>query len=114
MTNDDGPLLLSPPPPTGPYREALVWAIPLAAVVIGSFGIIGLLFWCGDGQAESCKDPVRTAELHQHAVRWIVTGALLGGGIIAAAPWGRGRWRLLAGGLVAVGVIVAGLIYLAL
>ncbi|HWH97368.1 MAG TPA: hypothetical protein VNS80_03290 [Pseudolysinimonas sp.] len=114
MTDDDGPTLLGPIPPTGPYREALVWAIPLAAVVIGSCAIFGLLFWCGDGEIGSCKDPVETAELYQHAVRWIVTGALLGGGIIAAAPWGRVHWRLLAGGLVAVGVVGAGLIYLAL
>jgi len=113
MTDGDDSTPSDPPPPTGPYREHLVWAIPLAGLVIGFCAIVGLLFWCGDGEAESCKDPVLTAELYEWAVRWIVTGALIGGGIIAAA-WGRVRWRLLAGGLVAVAVTIAGLIYLAL
>jgi hypothetical protein len=92
----------------------LLWAVPSALVVILFSSTIGLLFWCGDGAAESCDDPESTRMLLTHAIFWIVAGGVIGGAIIAIAPWGRLRARLIAGIGTAVLVIGAGLIYLAL
>jgi hypothetical protein len=105
--------LLPPDSEIGPGAH-LLWAVPLALIVIAYCSIVvGLLFWCGDGAAESCDDPERTRELFAHALSWIVAGGLIGGAIIAIAPWGRIRVRLIAGIATAVLVIGAGLIYLA-
>lgn len=95
-------------------RGHLAWALPTALGVILFCAFIGLLRWCGDGQAETCSDPVRTQVLYGDAVRWIVAGALIGGGILALAPWSRVRERLFVGLGVAAAAIGAGLLYLAL
>lgn len=95
-------------------RGHLAWALPTALGVILFCAFVGLLRWCGDGQAETCSDPVRTQELYGDAVRWIVAGAVVGGGILALAPWGRVRARLFVGLGVAAATIGAGLLYLAL
>jgi hypothetical protein len=88
--------------------------LPTALAVILFFAFVGLLRWCGDGQAETCTDPVRTRELYGDAVRWIVAGAVIGSGILALAPWGRVRARLFVGLAVASATIGVGLLYLAL
>lgn len=95
-------------------RRHLAWAVPASLGVILFCAFVGLLRWCGDGQAETCGDPVRTSELYGDAVRWIIAGALGGGIIIALAPWGPVRARLIAGAAVVSAVIGAGLLYLAL
>ena len=104
--------LLPPDSEIGPGAH-LLWAVPLALVVILCSSTIGLLFWCGDGAAESCDNPERTQELLTHAIFWIVAGGVIGGAIVAIAPWGRMGARLIAGIATAVLVIGAGLIYLA-
>jgi predicted anti-sigma-YlaC factor YlaD len=105
--------LLPPDSEIGPGAH-LLWAIPAALVVIGFCSTVGLLFWCGDGSAESCDDPERTRGLLTHAIWWIVAGGVMSAAIIAIAPWGRIRARLIAGIVTAVLVIGAGLIYLSL
>ena len=109
----DKPRLLPPDSEIGPGAH-LLWAIPSALVVIAFCSTVGLLFWCGDGSAESCDDPERTRELLTHAIWWIVAGGLISGAIIAIAPWGRIRARLIAGIATAALVIGAGLVYLSL
>ena len=91
----------------------LLWAVPLALAVIAFCSFIGLLRWCDDG-VETCDDSERTRELLRDAIGWIVAGAVISGAIIAIAPWGRIRARLIAGSATAVLVICAGLVYLAL
>jgi hypothetical protein len=112
MVSDKSRLL----PPNGEIGPGahLLWVVPSALAVIAFCSTVGLLFWCGDGAAESCDDPERTGELLAHAVRWIVAGGVISGAIIAVAPWGRIRARLIAGIATAVLVIGAGLIYLSL
>jgi hypothetical protein len=109
----DNPRLLPPDREIDPGAH-LLWAVPLALVVILFSSTIGLLFWCGDGAAESCDDPERTRKLLAHAISWIVAGAVISGAIIAVAPWGLIRARLIAGIAIAILVVGAGLIYLAL
>ena len=83
----------------------MLWAVPSALVVIGYCSLVaGVLRWCGPGM-DNC-----TRELLRVAIGWIVAGGVIGGAIIAIAPWGRMRTRLIAGIAIAVLVIVAGLI----
>ena len=109
----DTPRLLSPDSEIGP-RAHLLWAIPAALVVIAFCSTVGLLFWCGDGAAESCEDPERTHELLVHAIGWIVAGGVISGAIVAIAPWGRIPARLIVGIATAALVTGAGLVYLSL